>query len=159
MFNRLYGWLCCLLLFLSIWNYSSLIQPLHRFAICCLATCCVQQGCSKLDQKKLQTIAWQDLIMLCISCAEHALRTLSVALWRYDNNNNNWLHIPAQVLGVCGPSPVSPGWLVLSVTVRAYNVQLLKVRQDNVIPDVSRPTWGFWIFDLTKQHDLGQSTV
>ena len=24
-------------------------------------------------------------------------------------NNNNWLHIPAQVLGVCGPSPVSPG--------------------------------------------------
>ena len=34
------------------------------------------------------------------------------AVLRFDfnnNNNNNWLHIPAQVLGVCGPSPVSPG--------------------------------------------------
>ena len=56
-------------------------------------------------------------------------------------NNNNWLHVPAQVLGVCGPSPASPGWLVLSVTVGAFDVQPLRVRQDNVIPDLSRPTW------------------
>ena len=42
------------------------------------------------------------------------------------------MHAPAQVLGVCGPSPVSPGWLVLSVTVGALDVQPLKVRQDNV---------------------------
>ena len=52
-------------------------------------------------------------------------------------NNNNWLHVPAQVLGVCGPSPVSSGWLVLSVTIGAIDVQLLKIRQDNVIPDLS----------------------
>ena len=76
-----------------------------------------------------------------------------------NNNNNNILHVPAQVLGVCGTSLVSPGWLVHSVTIRAKDVQLLKIRQNNVIPDLSRSTWRVWTFDLTKQHDLGQSTV
>ena len=33
------------------------------------------------------------------------------------------------MLGVWGPSLISPGWLVLSITVRTFYVQVLKIRQ------------------------------
>ena len=68
-------------------------------------------------------------------------RSITEKLHGMCNNNNNNLHVPAQVLGVCGTSLVSPGWLVHSVTIRAKDVQLLKIRQNNVIPDLSRSTW------------------
>ena len=34
------------------------------------------------------------------------------------NNSHKWLHFPAHVLGVCGPSPIPPGRLVLGATTR-----------------------------------------
>ena len=49
------------------------------------------------------------------------------------DNSNNRLYFPAHVLDVCGPSPVPPGRLVLSVTIRTVDVQHAKVRQNNVV--------------------------
>ena len=37
------------------------------------------------------------------------------------------LHFPAHVIGVCGPSPILPGWLVLSITARTIDVPVLKI--------------------------------
>ena len=34
--------------------------------------------------------------------------------------------LPAHVLGVCAPSPIAPGWLVLSVTIRAVDLHHAK---------------------------------
>ena len=39
-----------------------------------------------------------------------------------DGNNNKRLHILANVLGVCGSSPIPPGRLVLSVTISCVDV-------------------------------------
>ena len=41
--------------------------------------------------------------------------------------------LPAHVLGVCNPSTIPPGRLVLSVTIRMVYVQHAKIRQTNVI--------------------------
>ena len=46
----------------------------------------------------------------------------------------------AHVQGVCAPNPVSPGRLVLIVFVGASDIQLSKVRQISVIPDLPRTT-------------------
>ena len=53
----------------------------------------------------------------------------------HDDNNNDGSHFPAHVLGVCGPA--SPGWLVLSITVRTVDVELLKIRQTTRIAPAS----------------------
>ena len=45
--------------------------------------------------------------------------------------------------------------IVLSITEWASNVQAMKVRQYNVVPDLFRPTWGVLAFDSIKQHKLG----
>ena len=45
------------------------------------------------------------------------------------------------LLGMCGTSPISPGRLVLSVAIWTPDVQLMKVRQNNVIPDLPWATW------------------
>ena len=63
------------------------------------------------------------------------------------------------LLGVCGTDHISPGRLVLSVAVRTPDVRLMKVRQNNVIPDLPQSTWRVWSLDLTKQHDLKQPSV
>ena len=42
--------------------------------------------------------------------------------------------LPAHVLGVCGPSPIPPGPLVLHVTIRTVDVQHAKISQNNVVP-------------------------
>ena len=68
------------------------------------------------------------------------------------------LHFP-HVLGVCSPSPIPPGRLVLSVTIRTVDVQHAKVRQDTVIPYLPRSTPWVWALDLTKHHDVRQSIV
>ena len=39
------------------------------------------------------------------------------------------LHFQPHVLGMCGSSPVSPGWLALSVATWAVKGQLLKIRK------------------------------
>ena len=56
-----------------------------------------------------------------------------------------------QMLGVCGASLVSPDWLVLGVTVGTPDLQTLKIRHYNVIPDLhllvafsSSSSVGFW---------------
>ena len=55
-----------------------------------------------------------------------------------------------QMLGVCGASLVSPDWLVLGVTVGTPDLQTLKIRYYNVIPDLlslcisSSSSFGFW---------------
>ena len=64
-----------------------------------------------------------------------------------------------QMLGVCGASLVSPGWLVLSVMVGMCHIKSLKITHYNVIPDLSGPTHTLWMFGLTQHHDFGQSTV
>ena len=38
------------------------------------------------------------------------------------------IHIPAHVLGMCGPSPIPPDRLVLSITTRTIDVQLMKTK-------------------------------
>ena len=53
--------------------------------------------------------------------------------------SNKCLHFPAHVLVVCGPSPIPPGWLVLSVTIRTIDVQHAKIRSNNVVPYLPRP--------------------
>ena len=40
------------------------------------------------------------------------------------------------MLGVCGTSLVSPGWLDLGVSVGMVDVQTLEIRHYNVIPDL-----------------------
>ena len=44
------------------------------------------------------------------------------------------------MLGVCGTSLISPGWLVLGITVGMLDGQTLEIRHYNVIPDLSGPT-------------------
>ena len=64
-----------------------------------------------------------------------------------------------QMLGVCGASLVSPGWLVLSGMVGMCDVQSLEITYYNVIPDFSEPTHTPWMFDFTKHRNFQQSTV
>ena len=40
------------------------------------------------------------------------------------------------LLAVCGTSPVLPGRLGLSITIKTSDVQLLEVRPNNVVPDL-----------------------
>ena len=54
-----------------------------------------------------------------------------------NNHNNNHYMFQHTLLGMCGTSPISPGRLVLSVAIWTPDVQLLKVRQNNVTADVS----------------------
>ena len=57
------------------------------------------------------------------------LSAAAASLAYIQHNSNKRLHFPAHVLGVCGPSPIPPGQLVLSVTIRTVDVQHAKVRQ------------------------------
>lgn len=58
------------------------------------------------------------------------------------------------MLGVCGASLVSPGWLVLGVKVDVCDVETMKIRNYNVIPDLYGRTYTHVTFDLTKHRDL-----
>ena len=51
------------------------------------------------------------------------------------SNNDHSKYMFQQMLGVCGTSLVSPGWL--GVTVGMWDVQTLRIRHYNVIQDHS----------------------
>ncbi len=56
---------------------------------------------------------------------------------------------------MCGTTPVSPGWLLLGITVGRCDAQTLKLRHYNVIPDLSGPTHTPWTSEVTRHHDFG----
>ena len=45
---------------------------------------------------------------------------------KVNDSNSNELHSTAQVLGVCGTSSCSAGWLVLSITKHMSNMQVMQ---------------------------------
>ena len=57
----------------------------------------------------------------------HPIGGLCFSSFRY-NSNSNVNYMLQQMLGVCGASLVSPGWLVLGIAVVMGNVQALKIR-------------------------------
>ena len=71
--------------------------------------------------------------------------------------NNSYI-FPA-MLGVCGTNLVSPGWLVLGVSVGTCEVQTTTtVTKMSFQVFLGRPTH-LGPFDLTKHHDFVQSSV
>ena len=69
------------------------------------------------------------------------MSTNALALCVLDNDNlDECLHIAAHMLGMCGPGPIPPGRLVLSIRIRTIYVQLMKVGQNNIIPYLPRST-------------------
>ena len=85
---------------------------------------CIAHHCRPIKQSSLHASAPSSLHPQ--RCSSSIMVGFKPHLLLFMTNNKRF-HFGAHVLGVCGPSPILPGWLGLSITVRTVDVQTLKI--------------------------------